>query len=106
MKRKIMWEYIIRASKKEKEEMQMIIDSYNELSEHDNEAEPWQKHWYSLEKASCGYLIKWHLKEEDDPDEHSESGSFIRCIKCGAVNDFWGDDTIALCWQCDLDFNS
>jgi len=92
------YSYVKRASQRDKQEMQAIIDSLNELAPESEEVTGVLM-VYSLEKTRDSYIVECHSNN----GLFSDSGSFVRCGKCGAIRELF-DGQIEFCTECWIDW--
>ena len=83
--------WVKRATAEEKAEMQVIIDVNNEMSEKERDS----NEVYELVRAGDAWGIKCTWLD----DGLSETGSFVRCKKCGDIDDLWAGQEYE-CWKC------
>lgn len=99
-----MLNWIKRASRAEKEEMQAIVDAENELA-HEHEDCQYIP-FYRLERGGDAWAIVQYV-DKSHPDfadvythgQRIDAGSFVRCSECGDVRDFW-EGQFENCYEC------
>ena len=92
------YSYVRRASQKDKEEMQKCVNCLNELK-HETEEITGITFEASLVNTGDGYIAAINYS-----DGGYDSGSFVRCSKCGAIRELF-DGQIEFCLECWDDWN-